>query len=787
MHLHRWLVMALSFCACSSADISGDSCVPPCAAGQGCRDGVCVAQMKCTGDGECQNDSYCEGDRCIAYGTGPRGDRNPGCTRVVPAGLLAPQIFCEWSGPEAGDPYPEHKQVLSTPLVADFDFDGHLSGEFPTSRPSIVINTYNAEDGYCGLGYFNDGQYRTKTDKIPTHGILRVLDGRTCKQKYLIDVPVNGAATPAIADINGDGRPDIAAFTIGGLAAFAYDKGKDRFVPLWTAHEAGGAASTPLFKQCVWTGPTIADLDDDGKPEVLMEGFVYDSSGLLIDKSVGRLSYSNNPEDPENKSQLAVVADLERNGGANLVTPMARWRWNKAQRKWDLVKQYRDHPVLKEWAAVADLGTVQDRTLDRSRKDGVPEIVVVSDGKAYALSLEGEQVFGPVSLPGSIGGGPPTIGDFDNDGRAEFAAAGSDSYTVFDPDCQAGADAMFCPTRRGDGILWTSKSQDLSSNITGSSLFDFEADGTAEAIYADECYARIYDGRSGEVLFSQPHSSCTWLEYPVIADVAGNFRSKLLVPSNTSCGQFITCPKVDPVFKGLRCNAAADCPNGLPCDAGYCRCSDDDKCNTQAVGGGFVCRPAPAGLMGTGNTCQAAHTGRRTGVRVFGDVLDRWVNSRPLWNQYSYSVTNIDDRGAVPRTSQQKRNWEQPGLNNFRMNVQGMLSPQAAPDLTSKPAATATCAGGQVSFTMTVCNRGTAPVGDGIPVSVYEGAMALCTGTTRAILEPGQCGQVSCSTSGAAVSGSHKVEIRANDDGKGMDQVKECIEGNGKASFSYQC
>ena len=48
---------------------------------------------------------------------------------------------------------------------------------------------------------------------------------------------------------------------------------------------------------------------------------------------------------------------------------------------------------------------------------------------------------------------------------------------------------------------WSRTSQDYSSNVTGSSVFDFEADGSSEVIYADECFVRVYNGKTGEVSF----------------------------------------------------------------------------------------------------------------------------------------------------------------------------------------------------------------------------------------------------------------------------------------------
>jgi hypothetical protein len=38
----------------------------------------------------------------------------------------------------------------------------------------------------------------------------------------------------------------------------------------------------------------------------------------------------------------------------------------------------------------------------------------------------------PLAIPGGGLGGPPTVGDFDGDGRPELAIAAAAAYTVFD-------------------------------------------------------------------------------------------------------------------------------------------------------------------------------------------------------------------------------------------------------------------------------------------------------------------------------------------------------------------
>ena len=79
-----------------------------------------------------------------------------------------------------------------------------------------------------------------------------------------------------------------------------------------------------------------------------------------------------------------------------------------------------------------------------------------------------------------------------------------------DADCDAGA---VCNERIGSCVClhngWKRDTEDDSSRVTSSSVFDFNGDGAAEVVYNDECYFRVYDGHDGEVLFTaalaQPH------------------------------------------------------------------------------------------------------------------------------------------------------------------------------------------------------------------------------------------------------------------------------------------
>ena len=209
------------------------------------------------------------------------------------------------------------------------------------------------------------------------------------------------------------------------------------------------------------------------------------------------------------------------------------------------------------------------------------------------------------------------------------------------------------------GVLWSRPSQDRSSNVTGSSVFDFDADGVAEVAYADECFVRIYRGTDGDVLYSQSASSGTGYEYPVIADVDGDFNSEIVVALTTG----VSCPATDPIY-----------------------------------------------TRGTATFLSS------TGIVVLRDAMDRWAASRPIWNQHAYTVSNVGDDGSIPRTSAWMANHTDTTLNNFRMNAQGTLERRGAADLTvaiARAADLCDITTGDVTLAARVCNRGTNPVPDG--------------------------------------------------------------------------
>ncbi|MDW8247356.1 MAG: VCBS repeat-containing protein, partial [Sandaracinaceae bacterium] len=738
-----------------------------------CYANTCIPRgNRCERSSDCPGDTYCASDApggplCVPFGVPRERTHDPNCTRLVIAGVFSPSIQCEFQNPPPGDPFPQNIHVLTTPVVVDFRIG---RGPDAPSRPSIVAVFDDGVDG---------------RSEEPT-GVIRILDGATCTQQAELGSLqiVSHSSSPAVGDLDGDGRPEIVAYKAnGGLVAFRYQPDLGQWVVWWRSHHADGTPFNPTGGG--WAGPTIVDLDNDGRPEVLRESMVFSSEGVYLGGRGQAPTYLS--------GQLAVALDVDRDGKVELINGDILREWNAERREW-VPDPISTTPRSPGFVAVADFGAFPGSAMFAPE---VPEIVVVTSGTVRVQTLDGTIVFGPVPIPGGGRGGPPTVGDFDGDGRPEIATAAAVSYTVFDLDCVPATRVGECRSGRSDGILWTQPAQDQSSNVTGSSIFDFEGDGKAEAVYGDECFLRVYDGATGQVLFSQARSSCTWYENPVIADVDGDFNAEIVIGDNFNCGSadfgrdcsgFVETANrnVDPTFPGLRCESDSDCLSGR-CDHGLCRCTMDSEC---CAGLGcerapFVCAPPPAGTPGSGNTCRAARPRGTRGIRVYRDALDRWVNTRTIWNQHVYYVTNVSTEGRIPRTSEAEANWLNPSFNNFRQNTQGDPIPGAAPDL-SASGTPLVCNESTARLQARVCNRGSSAVGSGVTVSFYAGdpragGRLLCTGRTARNLHVGECEVVQCEWHEAPRGPSQAVDVYVVVDTDG--EVSECREENNIALF----
>jgi hypothetical protein len=258
----------------------------------------------------------------------------------------------------------------------------------------------------------------------------------------------------------------------------------------------------------------------------------------------------------------------------------------------------------------------------------------------------------------------------------------------------------------------------------------------------------VYDGRNGTPLFESPNPSCTVHESPVIADVDRDGRAEVVVATNDLCD--------------IRCAGWATSPQVAREKVDALRA---------AKGATYVPTHHDAAALGV----------NQHGITVFKDLRDRWVSTRPVWNQHAYSVTNIRTDGSVPYPVES--NWLVEGLNNFRMNT--IEDPDfSAPDLVVGPAESAfdraDCARGVLRIRAAVWNRGVTPVSQGVPVALFHGDPAgapLTIVRTEDQILPGRSITVTLEIPSAPTVPT-SFTVVADSDEQGLGVAGECDETN---------
>ncbi|MDC0713368.1 DUF5011 domain-containing protein [Stigmatella sp. ncwal1] len=173
------------------------------------------------------------------------------------------------------------------------------------------------------------------------------------------------------------------------------------------------------------------------------------------------------------------------------------------------------------------------------------------------------------------------------------------------------------------------------------------------------------------------------------------------------------------------------------------------------------------------------------GIRVYREKTGAWVNTRRIWNQHAYAVTQVNSDGTLP--THPATNWLSKGLNTFRANTQGNgVNPFAIPDLTL----TALALGCDVSgapprIVATVLNQGDASAPAGVPIAFYQGAPS--TGGTllgvTALENPLPAGaSVEVGLGTQATSQTQPYFARVDDNGANEGTMVECHEDNNSLS-----
>jgi len=696
---------------CSTGPLANNACQKD----SDCADGVCKADGTCSdrytpaGQGTacqnvtCQAGQFCANGVCLP--DSPQCQPADATCIYVPHGAFDAPVHAWWwpwltpDGPEDKTgkadfrtdlQYPAFVQVMSTPVVmrlhpADIE-------------PAIVFNSFT--DDINSVGF------------VETHGVMRAIHGTDGSPIWTAPADfattqihsVDGNSSVAAGDCMGTGEvcfiaggwdPDDVpplrkrAHEHGGLIAFGSD---GRL--LWVNRDPLGGADGP--PQIWWAGASIARLlGPTGPAQIVVGNGVYDGATgkTLCPQTVSPLDQVGGNGD----GALTVLADIDLDGIPEIVTGNQAYKLlvDSSSPTGYVCKtlfgagvkmpsNQRCQPELGPacgdgFPAIARFAGY-GAAMGLNPADPHPSIVVVSKGFMRIQDWTGGLLLNPIPLPADATcngeyneGGSPTIADFDGDGLPEIGIAAQGAYVVWKP---------------GKGFIWSQKTRDCSAN-TGSSVFDFEGKGASQVVYSDQCFFRVYDGATGTPLVEELNSTATAYEMPVVADIDGTGRAKVLVPNN----------------------------NITP----YC----------------------------TAELNQYPNFRRYVGLKALSSPDDKWVNTRSVWNEHTYHVTNVNLDGTLPFP--EPNSWAPGQPNSYRQNVQGkgifsspfLTSCEVKIDMTD-------CRTGLAKVTATVYNGGALVAKAGVPVTftaqLANGQIAsLGSVPTPRALQPGDSVDVTVS------------------------------------------
>ncbi|MDD3877971.1 MAG: FG-GAP-like repeat-containing protein [Bacteroidales bacterium] len=268
--------------------------------------------------------------------------------------------------------YDTHDASFGQSAAGDIDGDGKLEMVFGCYRNDSSIYALNGENG-------------TLLWKYNAH----VTGAEGCND-----------VAPVIYDVDGDDSLEVIVPSSCNPKTFCF-KGLNGTIE-WQTATAG--SDSP---------PTVADIDNDGKPEILHGGF--DGKVLCINAENGSVSWSQNVF-PNSWIQTApTILDVDGNGQLDFV--VASWAFSPDTSK---VYAFRGDNHSLIWSKAIPDVMYHGTAVADFEKDGKPELVIGAyDGKLYMLNAEDGSDVWSYQANYYIGA-PAVIADLDDNGICDI-------------------------------------------------------------------------------------------------------------------------------------------------------------------------------------------------------------------------------------------------------------------------------------------------------------------------------------------------------------------------------
>ncbi|MBF0449516.1 MAG: VCBS repeat-containing protein [Candidatus Magnetomorum sp.] len=439
------------------------------------------------------------------------------------------------------------------------------------------------------------------------------------------------------------------------------------------AWEWTGSNDFPLSNQVICT-PLVGNLTDDnndGKidlkdiPDIVFitfEGNNYEKRGIIraISGDGSKEHFSIGPVSTGNKyfeafpTYNSALGDIDNDGIVEILVVMN----DQADSKWLAV--FENTGTLK-WISEDTSSSQLTRPVSINIADldanGAPEIIIgnlvlSSTGKTLMIGKEDN------------GFNNSTVADIDLDNHMEIIAG----RTVYEADGK---------------ILW--HISELEEGFTA--VANFDADDYPEIVHLGRGKLSLIE-HTGEIIWG-PKEIAPGGPFrgdggpPLISDVDGDGKPEIGIAGSSKFSVFNSNGSIlwtadikDP--SSVTSASAFDFEGDGKTEIVY-RDSESLKIfngrngnllyEDRAGSGTFIEMPIIADVDNDNSAeivvpCNSYVSGNVTGIRVYKDATDHWVNTRKIWNQHAYVITNVYEDGRIPKVP--INNWET--YNNFRQN-----------------------------------------------------------------------------------------------------------------------
>ncbi len=341
------------------------------------------------------------------------------------------ELIPGWPKYLGGDLY---GSAYSVPAIADFNNDGNKEilikaykyyfKDFYYSEMNLHLLDYSGSElpGWPIIGYFNDPiieEFDGNLNQIIAYDFseekLKIINNDGFFKK--ISLSNGGSNYMSVADLNQDGLNDVVFAKDEEIIAY-----KNNGTLLW---------KKSLGNQVSWAKPTIADIDLDGKKEIIVtsdsaSGSIYENGKIWVFKNDGNLLAGWPKTDyitgNTNRSSVAI-GDVDNDGVLELVfgTSWGRVYIYSSSGNLENIIYVEPEANINRGVALADINN-----------DGLPEIIFGSSPGSYL-----ENGFFAYNYKGKIIPGwpkkvfiysTPQVVDLDSDGRAEVIGYGRENY-----------------------------------------------------------------------------------------------------------------------------------------------------------------------------------------------------------------------------------------------------------------------------------------------------------------------------------------------------------------------